>query len=60
MKLSSERTVVQNPLIRYATEAGWTYMSLETGIFIAWWTISRRTTNCSARLITTRHARYEI
>ena len=27
MKLSSERTVVQNPLIRYATEAGWTYMS---------------------------------
>ena len=27
MKLSSERTVVQNPLIRYATEVGWTYLS---------------------------------
>ena len=26
MTLSSERGVVQNPLIRYATEAGWTYL----------------------------------
>jgi len=25
-RLSSERAVVQNPLVRYATEAGWTYI----------------------------------
>jgi len=29
MTLSSERRVVQNPLIRYAEEAGWTYLSPE-------------------------------
>jgi type I restriction enzyme R subunit len=27
VRLSSERGVVQNPLIRYATEAGWSYLS---------------------------------
>jgi len=27
MKLGSERTAVQNPLIRYATEVGWTSLS---------------------------------
>jgi len=27
VKLGSERTAVQNPLIRYATEVGWTYLS---------------------------------
>lgn len=26
MSLSSERHTVQNPLIRYAVEAGWTYL----------------------------------
>jgi type I site-specific restriction-modification system R (restriction) subunit len=29
MTLASERNVVQNPLIRYAEEAGWTYLSPE-------------------------------
>ena len=27
MSLRSERNVVQNPLVRYATETGWTYLS---------------------------------
>jgi len=26
MRISNERAIVQNPLIRYATEAGWTYL----------------------------------
>jgi hypothetical protein len=29
MTLSSERSTVQNPLICYATEAGWTYLPPE-------------------------------
>jgi len=29
MKLSSEQAVVQSPLLRYATEAGWTYLPPE-------------------------------
>ena len=32
MTLSSERRVVQNPLIRYAEEAGWTYLSPEDAL----------------------------
>jgi len=30
--LSSERAVVQRPLIRYATEAGWTYLPLDEAL----------------------------
>ncbi len=32
MSLRSERNVVQGPLVRYATEAGWTYLSPEDAI----------------------------
>ncbi|MGH9352629.1 MAG: hypothetical protein ACRD2G_10790, partial [Terriglobia bacterium] len=32
MRLSSERGVVQNPLIRYAIEAGWTYLTPEEAL----------------------------
>lgn len=32
MKLSGERGAVQNPLIRYATEAGWTYLSSDEAL----------------------------
>lgn len=32
MTLSSERHTVQNPLIRYATEAGWTYLPPEEAL----------------------------
>jgi len=29
MTLGSERNIVQKPLVRYATEVGWTYLSRE-------------------------------
>lgn len=32
MSLRSERQVVQQPLIRYATEVGWTYLSLDDAL----------------------------
>ncbi len=32
MSLRSERDIVQQPLIRYATEAGWTYLSLDDAL----------------------------
>jgi type I restriction enzyme R subunit len=31
-RLSSERAVVQSPLVRYATEAGWTYIDPEEAV----------------------------
>jgi type I restriction enzyme R subunit len=31
-RLSSERAVVQRPLVRYATEAGWTYIDPEEAL----------------------------
>jgi hypothetical protein len=31
-RLSSERAVVQSPLVRYATEAGWTYIDPEDAL----------------------------
>ncbi len=31
-RLSSERAVVQKPLVRYATEAGWTYADPEEAL----------------------------
>jgi len=46
MSLGAERTAVQNPFIRYAEEAGWTYLTPEEALNLRRGMTSRCWTAC--------------